>query len=74
MISSYNSSFNNLSLEEYGLFYFESTELSTSSDEDILTDDDIKTDNINLKKIDINVKIDSFNTLGYDNNTNNYNI
>ena len=64
MISSHKSVFFDLTLEEYGIFYFESTELSSSSDEDILIDDDIKIDNI-VKSIE-QLNINTNDTLGLD--------
>tara|TARA_Y100001973_G_C4937584_1_gene204061 strand:+ start:63 stop:518 length:456 start_codon:yes stop_codon:yes gene_type:complete len=67
MISSQNTDFCELTLEEYGLFYFESNE-TTSSDDDISieSDDESETKNI-IKSIEI-LQIDTNNTLDYDMN------
>ena len=67
MISSHNSVFYDLTLEEYGLFYFQSNEISSSDDEiSVENNDDSNTQNI-IKSIEI-LQIDTNNTLDYDMN------
>lgn len=67
MIASHKYNFCDLNLEEYGLFYFELNETSSSDDEiSVENNDDSNTQNI-IKSIEI-LHIDTNNTLDYDMN------
>jgi hypothetical protein len=67
IIASQNTEFCDLTLENYGLFYFDSTELSSSDEELIIeNNDNTKTKNIvsSIKHLNINTN----DTLDYDMN------
>lgn len=67
MIASQNTDFCDITLENYGLFYFDSTELSSSDEELIIeNNDNTKTKNIvsSIKHLNINTN----DTLDYDMN------
>jgi hypothetical protein len=68
MIASHKYNFCDLNLEEYGLFYFELNETSSSSSDEelIIENNDIETKNI-IKSIN-NIKINTNDTLDVDMN------
>lgn len=67
MIGSLNNDFYDLTLENYGLFYFDSTEIS-SSEEDTIIETDIKTKTKNIVSSVKSLNINTNDTLDYDMN------
>tara|TARA_B100000941_G_C28356442_1_gene474650 strand:+ start:183 stop:638 length:456 start_codon:yes stop_codon:yes gene_type:complete len=67
MIGSLNNDFYDLTLENYGLFYFDSTEIS-SSEEDTIIETDIKTKTKNIVSSVKSLNINTNDTLDIDMN------
>ena len=67
MIGSQNNDFYDLTLENYGLFYFDSTEIS-SSEEDTIIETDIKTKTKNIVSSIKSLNINTNDTLDIDMN------
>jgi hypothetical protein len=65
MMASQNTEFCDLTLENYGLFYFDSTDLS-SSEEDTVVETDIKTKTKNIVSSIKHLNINTNDTLDYD--------
>lgn len=69
MIAKNKSVFCDLTLEEYGLFYFELNETSSSSsDEEVIMEDDIEKEPMNIVKKIKDIQINTNNTLDIDMN------
>lgn len=69
MIAKNKSVFCDLTLEEYGLFYFELNETSSSSsDEEVIMEDDIEKEPMNIVKKIEDIQINTNNTLDIDMN------
>lgn len=69
MITSQNTEFCELTLEEYGLFYFELNETSSSSsDEELITENNHETETKNIVKLVKYLNINTNDTLGVDTN------